>query len=137
MEGYYDLIRLVHEVDHDRVGATIDVGHQGRYEELARRVRPENRGTPAGILAYNDINMELVDRLGAKLIHFHIHDVEPNTWREHKPLIYGFIDYSRFIRRLREIKYEGVLVFEIGGPPAEMPTYLANAKRKLDGYLLK
>ncbi len=83
-----DFIRLVHEVDHDRVGATIDVGHQGRYEELARRVRPENRGT-------------------------------------------------RLIRRLREIKYEGVLVFEIGGPPAEMPTYLANAKRKLDGYLLK
>jgi sugar phosphate isomerase/epimerase len=39
------------------------------------------------------------------------------------------------IRRLREIKYEGALVFEIGGPPAEMPTYLADAKRKLDGYL--
>ena len=65
-----------------------------------------------------------------------IHDIEPNTWREHKPLIYGFVDYPRLIRRLREIKYEGVLVFEIGGPPEEMPIYLADAKRKLDGYLI-
>ncbi|MCP4189267.1 MAG: sugar phosphate isomerase/epimerase [Pirellulaceae bacterium] len=130
-----DFVRLVHEVDHANVGAAIDVGHQGQYEELLRRVKPEERATPAGIRAYNDINLELAERLGKKLIHFHIHDIEPKTWKEHKPLIHGFIDYPRLIRRLRELDYQGALVFEIGGQPELMPGYLANAKRKLDSYL--
>ena len=130
-----DFVRLVYEVDHDSVGATIDVGHQGRYQELVDRVNPEARGTPEGIRAYNDINMELVERLGEKLIHFHIHDIEPDTWVEHKPLIYGFIDYPRLLAQLREIRYQGLLVFEIGGPPAEMPGYLADAKRIMDRYV--
>ena len=130
-----DFVRLVREVDHESVGAAIDVGHQGRYEELTRRVRPEDRGTPAGIQAYNDINVELVEQLGEKLIHLHIHDIEPETWKEHKPLIYGFIDYPRLIRRLRQLNYQGVLVFEIGGRPGRMPGYLADAKRKLEGFL--
>ena len=130
-----DFVRLVQEIDHESVGAAIDVGHQGRYRELTARVRPEERGTPAGIRAYNDTNIELIERLGKKLIHFHIHDVEPITWREHKPLIYGFIDYPRLITKLREVRYGGVLVFEIGGPPEEMPNYLTDAKRQLEQYL--
>ncbi|MDP7019192.1 MAG: sugar phosphate isomerase/epimerase family protein [Pirellulaceae bacterium] len=132
-----DFVRLVHEVDHEHVGATIDVGHQGRYRELTARVRPEDKATAAGIRAYNDINMELIDRLGAKLIHFHIHDIEPKSWREHKPLIHGFIDYPRLIAKLRETKYSGVLVFEIGGPAEEMPNFLTDAKRQLEQHLKK
>jgi len=130
-----DFVRLVHEGDHDSVGAAVDVGHQGQYEELTRRVIPENRGTPEGIRAYNDINLELIERLGDKLIHLHIHDIDPKTWKEHKPLIHGFIDYPRMIRRLREQNYQGVMVFEIGGRPELMPGYLANAKQKLEAYL--
>lgn len=130
-----DFVRLVHEVDHKDVGAAIDVGHQSRYAELEQRVRPEDRGTPGGIAAYNDINIKLVERLGEKLIHFHIHDVEPESWREHKPLIHGFIDYPRLIERLRELDYQGVMVFEIGGPASEMPGYLADAKRQLQTCL--
>ena len=61
------------------------------------------------------------EQLGEKLIHLHIHDIEPETWKEHKPLIYGFIDYPRLIRRLRQLNYQGVLVFEIGGRPERMP----------------
>ena len=131
-----DFVRLIREIDHEHVGAAIDVGHQGRYRELTARVRPEERGTPFGIRAYNDTNMELIDRLGEKLIHFHIHDIEPKSWREHKPLIHGFIDYPRLIAKLRETKYSGVLVFEIGGQPEEMPNYLTDAKRLLEKYLL-
>ena len=97
-----DFVRLVQEVDHDWGGAALDVGHQGRFEELVKKVKPKDRGTAEGIKAYNDLKLELVDRLGAKLIHLHVHDIEPNTWREHKPLIYGFIDYARLIQRLRE-----------------------------------
>ena len=130
-----DFVRLVHEVDHDSVGAAVDVGHQGQFEELTRRVAPENRAMPEGIRAYNDINLELIERLGDKLIHLHIHDIEPETWKEHKPLIHGFVDYPRMIRQLREQNYQGVMVFEIGGRPELMPGYLANGKQKLEQYL--
>ena len=130
-----EFVRLVREIDHEHVGATIDVGHQGRYRELTARVRPEERGTAYGIRAYNDTNLQLIERLGEKLIHFHIHDIEPKSWREHKPVIYGFIDYPRLIAKLREVKYEGVLVFEIGGPPEEMPNYLTDAKQQLERHL--
>src|SRR5262249_48359325 len=34
-----DFVRLVKEIDHDSVGATIDVGHQSRYAELLARVK--------------------------------------------------------------------------------------------------
>ncbi|MCA9123436.1 MAG: sugar phosphate isomerase/epimerase [Planctomycetaceae bacterium] len=130
-----DFVDLVQEVDHDFVGATLDVGHQGRYRELAARVRPDERGTPAGIRAYNDTNIDLIERLGGKLVHLHIHDIQPATWREHQPLIHGFVDYPRLIAKLHEIRYGGVLVFEIGGPAEEMPNYLADAKHKLEQYL--
>lgn len=130
-----DFVRLVHEVDHEFVGAAIDVGHQSQYEELLQRIKPEGRNTPAGVQAYNDINMELVERLGDKLIHFHVHDVDPETWKEHKPLVHNFIDYPRLIARLGELNYQGVLVFEIGGDPQLMPLHLSNAKRKLEAWL--
>ena len=41
------------------------------------------------------------------------------------------------IRRLRELNYQGVLVFEIGGRPELMPGYLADVKRKLEEFLLR
>lgn len=130
-----EFVAMIQEIDHSHIGATLDVGHQARYAELTARVKPEDKGTPAGILAYNDINEELVERLGPKLFHLHIHDIEPTTWAEHKPMIHEFIDYPRLLRKLAEINYKGSLVFEIGGDPAKMPEYLADAKRKLEGYL--
>lgn len=130
-----DFVRLVEEVNHPEVGACLDVGHQGQYAELTARVAPEEKGTKAGIRAYNDTNIELIERLGEKLIHLHVHDIEPETWKEHKPLIHGFVDYPRMLMKLREMDYRGVLMFEIGGPPEQMPGYLADAKRKLERYL--
>ncbi|MCP5113480.1 MAG: sugar phosphate isomerase/epimerase [bacterium] len=130
-----DFVRLVEEVNHPHVGACLDVGHQSRYAELVARVAPSEKATKKGIRAYNDINIELVERLGGKLIHLHVHDIEPDTWKEHKPLIHGFVDYPRLLAKLGEIDYRGVLMFEIGGPPEEMPGFLADAKEKLEAYL--
>jgi len=130
-----DFVRLVQAVDHDNVGATIDVGHQSKYAELVSRVRPDERGTPKGIKAYNDTTIDIIDRLRSKVIHFHVHDIEPASWKEHQPLIHGFVDYPRLIKKLREIEYNGVLVIEIGAPADEMPRHLSDAKRKLEGYL--
>lgn len=130
-----EFVAMIQEIGHSHVGATLDVGHQSRFAELTARVKPEDKGTPAGIRAYNDINEDLIERLGPKLLHLHIHDIEPATWAEHKPLIHGFVNYPRLLRKLAEIGYSGSLVFEIGGDPAKLPGYLADAKKKLEDYL--
>ena len=130
-----DFVRFVRVIDHSHIGATLDVGHQKNYAELAAKVPVDKRGTAEGIRAYNDTNIELIEKLGDKLFHLHIHDIEPDTWAEHKPLVHGFVDYPRHIAALRSIGYGGLLMFEIGGPPENMPDYLANAKRKLEDWL--
>jgi sugar phosphate isomerase/epimerase len=129
-----DLVRFIDEINHDNVGVTLDVGHQAGFKELST-IPAEERGTPAAIKAYNDLNVEIVKTLGDKLIHLHVHDIEPETWKEHKPLIHGFVDYPRLIDALRATNYAGVLVFEIGGDPEKMPGYLREGKQKLDGYI--
>ncbi len=129
-----EFVRLIHEIGHDNVGATLDVGHQAHFAELARFTK-EEYATKEAIRAYNDVNIQIVESLGDKLIHMHVHDIEPETWSEHKPMIYGFIDYPRLIATLREIRYGGVMIFEIGGEPEKMPGYLKDAKAKLEGYL--
>ncbi len=129
-----DCVRLLDEIGHDNVGSTLDVGHQARFAELAGFAK-DQYGSSEAVRAYNDVNLQLVDALGDKLIHFHVHDIEPATWAEHKPLIHGFIDYPRLIAKLRETEYGGVLIFEIGGDADKMPGYLRDAKSKLEGYL--
>ena len=128
------LVDFIDEINHDNVGVTLDVGHQARFDELSH-VKPEDYGTSEGIEAYNDVNVKIVEALGEKLFHLHVHDIEPGTWREHKPLVHGFIDYPRLLAKLREIQYPGVLIFEIGGEGEAMPAYLGDSKQKLDGYL--
>ena len=134
-ESVADFTRLIREVDHDHVGATVDVGHQKNYAELLARVPPDQKGTPAGIKAYNDVTLEIIDALGPKLFHMHVHDIEPDTWAEHKPLVHGFVDYPRLIAKLRQIEYGGLLVFEIGGPVEDLPDYFSDAKAKLEAFL--
>ena len=134
-ESVREFVRLVREIDHEHVGATIDVGHQKNYAELKSRVKPEDKGTPEGIRAYNDVTHEIIDELGSKICHMHVHDIEPDTWAEHKPLVHGFVDYPRLIAKLRAINYQGLLVFEIGGPVEELTGFFRDAKAKLEGYL--
>ena len=128
-------VGLVQAVDHPQVGATIDVGHQGRFVELVARVPPEDRAKPASIAAYNDTTLDLISRLGPKVFHLHVHDIDPATWVEHKPLQHGFVDYPRLFAQLRAVRYAGALVLEIGGDPAKMPTYLTDARDQLNRWL--
>ena len=128
-------VSLVQAVDHPQVGATVDVGHQGRFAELIAQVQPEDRAKPASIKAYNDTTLEIISRLGPKLFHLHVHDIDPSTWVEHKPLQHGFVDYPRLFAQLHAIKYTGALVLEIGGDPLKMPTYLRDARDQLRRWL--
>ena len=129
-----DFVRLVKEVDHPAVGATIDVGHQGRYAELVAKVNPEDRATPAGIRAYNDATLAIIDGLGSKVIHLHVHDIDPPTWKEHLPIGTGFVDYPRLFKKLDEIRYRGSLVLEIAAPADRMRGLLADNKQRLEKF---
>jgi sugar phosphate isomerase/epimerase len=129
-ESVRDFVKLIHDIDHEHVGCTIDVGHQARYAELTARVKPEERSTPAGIKAYNDITHEIIDQLGQKVFHFHVHDIDPATWREHKPIGTGFVDYPRLIAKLNRLGYRGVLILEI--LTADMKNALADNRRYLE-----
>ena len=107
-------VNLIREIDHPAVGATLDVGHQSQYAELAG-IAAADRGKPAAIRAYNDLNLQIVDGLGPKLLHLHVHDIDPTTWKEHRPMSTGFIDYPRLIGKLRENRFSGSLVLELAG----------------------
>jgi len=129
-----DVVRFIDEIGHDNVGVTLDVGHQAGFEELAH-IPESEYATPEAIAAYNDLNVEIVETLGDKLFHVHTHDINPETWAEHKPLVHGFIDYPKLIAALRRIEYPGLLVFEIGGDPEKMPDYLRQGKEKMEAWI--
>ena len=132
-----DYVRLVKEIDHHSVGATIDVGHQSRYVELVARVKPEERSTALGIKAYNETTFAIVEGLGPKVFHFHVHDIDPATWKEHQPLSTGFVDYPGLFQILRRINYQGMLILEISGPGTKMKELLADNKRQLEALVSK
>jgi len=58
-----------------------------------------------------------------------VHDIDPPTWAEHKPIGTGFVDYPRLMAKLRQIQYKGRLVLEIAGPSAEIEALLADSRR--------
>jgi sugar phosphate isomerase/epimerase len=130
-----DYVRLVKEVDHPAVGATIDVGHQSKYAELVARIPPERRGTPEGIRAYNDTTLSIIEQLGPKTMHLHVHDIDPATWKEHLPLGTNFVDYRRLFALLDRIGYRGYLIFEIGGKAEEMEEHLRDGKARLEALM--
>ena len=128
-----DFVSLIESIAHPNAGATIDVGHQGRFIELAA-IAAENRALPPSVRAYNDTTISLLNKLGPKVFHLHVHDIDPSTWVEHKPLVHDFVDYPRLFQTLHAINYKGALVLEIGGPPEEMPANLKAARLKLQRF---
>ena len=109
--------RLVHEIDHPAVGATLDVGH------VRNSVPKDQWGTDAGIVKLNDDIAYLVETLGDKLIHFHIHDVRRADFRDHRALgnlhENGVIDFPYLIRELSRTAYNGLWILELEEPDRE------------------
>ncbi|HET7767907.1 MAG TPA: sugar phosphate isomerase/epimerase family protein [Chloroflexota bacterium] len=109
--------RLVLEIDHPAVGATLDVGH-------VRNSVPKNQwGTQVGVAKLNDDIEYLVTTLGDKLIHFHIHDVRRADFRDHRGLgnlqENGVIDFPHLIRALSRTPYAGLWILELEEPDRE------------------
>ncbi|MBM3753853.1 MAG: sugar phosphate isomerase/epimerase [Acidobacteria bacterium] len=130
-----DFTDLVGALPMANIGATIDVGHQGRFTDLTSRVPPEDRAKPESIRAYNDTTIRIIETLGKRVFHLHVHDIDPDTWVEHKPMVHGFVDYPRIFAALDRAGYRGALVLEIGGDPEKMPGYLTAARDKFKAWL--
>ncbi len=127
----HEFVDFVGEIRHPEVGATLDVGHQRGARELLAQVPASDRAKPYAAKAFNDINLWLVETLGPKLFHLHLHDLLPETWSDHQPLRYGFIDFPRLFHKLRDIRYRGLLVLEIG-PMDSMHEHLRHAREVLE-----
>jgi len=108
--------RLVREIDHPAVGATIDVGH-------VRGCVPKERwGTPEGVAELNDHIEYLLTTLGLgdKVVHFHIHDIRRSDFRDHRALgnlaDNGVIDFPRLLTQLTHSPYTGLWILELEEP---------------------
>lgn len=130
-----DFLRFIEEVDHPSVGGSIDVGHEIWYEEFRSRYGEKIPNTPEAYKHYNDVIESIIDGLGDKLFHFHVHDIDPAVWKEHKPLKYGVVDYPRLFRKLLKIGYNRLLIFEISDSQETIRESLREAKAKLEKAL--
>jgi len=108
-----DYVGLIWDIDHDCVGACIDVGHIVAY--LPRALR----GTPEGIAAFNDTLMAVVEELREKVFQVHLHDVRANDFRDHRAAGRGIIDFDRLFRYLHRSGFDGPMAFELEEPDVE------------------
>jgi len=123
-----DFTSLILDINHDHVGATVDVGHIKFYEELADARRQPSASD--SISAYNDCLMEQVRLLGDKIVHFHLHDVRAEDWRDHRAVGRGIIDFHRLFQLLRQIDYRRAFSFELEEP--DTITALVESKQHIE-----
>lgn len=109
-----EYIGLLADVDHPRVGATIDTGHIRGAREIG--LPEERRDSAEGRTRFNDVLDELVEALGEKTVHVHLSDVRSADWRDHQAIGTGIVDFARFFDTLRAQRYDGLLVFELEEP---------------------
>lgn len=105
---------LIFDIAHPMVGATIDTGHIRGASDIG--LPPERRHTAEGQQRFNDVLAGLFDVVGDKVLHIHLSDVSASDWRDHRQIGTGIIDFARVFRKLTEIGYDGLLVFELEEP---------------------
>jgi sugar phosphate isomerase/epimerase len=111
-----DYLSLIRDIDHDFVGGTIDTGHERAYR-MDIGIDDSERATEKGARRYNDVLMEIVKGLGPKLFHFHVDDVRPSDWRDHRTLGSGLVDWTRLLGYLSQVNYRGMFAIELEEVP--------------------
>jgi len=95
------------EIDHDSVGATLDVGRILPY------VPREALSSPEGDRAFNRILMRMAMMLGSKIHLVHLHDVRGEDWRCGLPLTRGIVEFEPLFEFLGDMGYDGLLELEL------------------------
>ena len=106
--------KLIQDVDHPSVGGLIDVGHCFFYSDVVRK--PDERGTPDAVQRGNDCLIGIVESLGPKVLHFHLHDVGRKDWQDHRAVGRGIIAFPRLFETLKKLNYAGLMTFELEEP---------------------
>ena len=120
----HEFADLLWSIDHPAVGANVDVGH------LVSTIPSDLRGTQDGVMLYNDTLEEHLRSLGEKILHFHLHDIRFEDFRDHRAAGRGFLDYERLMRVAAELDYQGLFVFELEEPDAQAA--LAESKSRIE-----
>jgi len=127
----YEFASLIHDVAHEALGATIDVGHVAQASELDDLRKP--RPTKKLIKRLNEIEVELTKLLGAKVFHVHLHGLNPDTLRDHCHPDTGVLDFAKIFKALDDIDYEGMLSFELEMRPVKRA--IRRARKYILGFL--
>lgn len=106
--------QLIFDIDHPQVGATIDTGHIRGSSDI--NLPNERKYSNEGSERFNQVLSEVVDILGGKVFHYHLTDVRQSDWRDHFTPGTGIIDFPRLFKKLKQKKFEGLLVFELEEP---------------------
>ena len=117
-EYYLDLVAAC---DHPAVGATLDVGHVACWFD---RTRP---ATEAEVDQYNVLLEQLVRGLGDRLVHVHLHDVDRETWKDHKAPGTGIVDCRRLLSNLHGSGYKRQILLEYA--TADIQERIRHARR--------
>lgn len=106
--GYDEYVGLIKSIDHPAVGATIDVGHCAYFTEVSSIADLGKRSKTV-----NQVLCRLVEDLGEKLYHFHVHNVRKDDWRDHRSVAEGVIDFRHLFAVLKNVGYSGLFDIEL------------------------
>lgn len=106
-------VRILEEVDHPAVGATLDVGHIVYwYQRDGILSLPD----PTDQAEYHQRLYRFIDGLGPRIWHVHMHDVRAADLADHRGVGRGFLNIEGIIERLARQRFDGVILFEIAEP---------------------
>jgi len=111
-----EYVELLDAIDHPAVGATLDIGHICFWLKRDGITRLEG---PTGAAFYNNCLAHIVDQLGKRIIHLHVHDIRLPDISDHRAVGRGIIDFRMLIQRLRDLDFNGMLEFELEEPDDE------------------
>ncbi|RLE99369.1 MAG: hypothetical protein DRJ59_08050 [Thermoprotei archaeon] len=105
--SFRNYIRLIKEVDHPAVGATLDLGHCAYFSEVM-----EVKDLRGRVKLLNEVIGEMVLELDYKVYNLHVHNVNA-SWRDHRSVPDGVIDVRKVIQMLERTGYRGLYVIEL------------------------
>ena len=101
-------LKLFEKIKHPCIGATLSVGHCAFFKEV---LLIENLSEQIEIL--NRVIINLIQTLRRRIFLLHVHNVEFISWRDHRSLPNGVVNFLALINALMNIGYEGFFIIEL------------------------